>query len=389
LYVETQKTLDEGIAIAKQSDFIAIDTEFIYERTYYPQLCLIQVASEGFEALIDPFAPLDLKSMTDLLVDDTIMKVFHAGSQDRIILYQTLGVPVRPVFDLQYAVLPLGLPQQMSLSALVRYYCNVSLKKEESFSDWARRPLTEQQLIYAYDDVRYLPDVYRKVVKELMDYGRLSWLEDDFKAMEEESNYLVDVSETWKRLKGATSLRPSQLALAQDMCAWREQTAQKYNMPKKWVLSDEFVIELCRRSPKTADDLFMIRGIKNHLNKKWVNEIIDTIAGAKEKPPVRWPTHEKLPRNDNGLVPKLDLLTTLLHLRAKELHITSSFLSNHDDLLRLASGQRKDLDILKGWRRELVGNELVQLLDGKLAISLNGDDLEVTLLSQAGANSAN
>ena len=388
MYIDTQEALDETIADLRHADFITIDTEFLHEKTYYPQLCLIQLATRTQEAIIDPFAPLDLKALVELLTDEEIMKVFHAGEQDRIILFQMLGTPVHPVFDLQRAVLLLGFSHQVSLMAIVRHYCNVNLKKGESYSDWAQRPLTEEQLNYAIDDVRYLPTVYQKVTQELRDCGRLSWLNEDFKALEDESCYLINDREVWRRLKGAATLKGQQISIAREICSWRELTARKKDLPKKWVLSDDLVLEICRRSPDTPEGLYKIRSFKTSFNKAWIQEILDLIAKAKQEPQEDWPAHKKLPGGDAGLPEKLNLLTALLHLRSRELQIASTFLTNHEELLHLASGQREGLNVLKGWRFDLVGKELVQLLDGEFALSLCGDDLKVTLLSQADASSA-
>jgi len=388
LYIDNQESLEETIAIFSKADFLTIDTEFMHERTYYPKLCLLQVASDDLEVIIDPLAPLDLTSLTKILTDQDITKVFHAGDQDRIILYQMISAPVSPVFDLQRAVLLLGLSQQMSLASLVKHYCDVNLKKDESFSDWSQRPLTTEQMNYAINDVHYLPYIYRTIVQELEENGRLHWLDDDFAAMGDESLYAVDSREVWKKLKSATSLKGQQLAIAREVCSWRELTAQRRNTPRKWILPDELIIEICRRAPASVPDLLKIRGMKNHMNSQSADQVLEAVAIAKQLPPVTWPKNEKFRSFDSGLSSKLDLLNSLLHLRSKELHIASSFLTNHSELVRLACGQRTDLPLLSGWRKELIGDELVSLLEGKLALSLEGDDLKVTLLPQPATSSA-
>jgi len=380
LYIDNQEALEQAISLFDKEEFLTIDTEFLHEKTYYPKLCLLQIASDNHEAIIDPLADVDLLALKPLLTNERIVKVFHAGDQDRIILYQLILEPVRPVFDLQRAVLLLGLSHQMSLMSLVKYFCDVGLTKEESFSDWAQRPLTDDQLRYAINDVHYLPFIYRTIVEKLKGSGRLQWLDEDFRAMEEKSLYQVDSQEIWKKLKSATSLRGPELAVAREVCSWRELTAQQRDIPRKWVLPDEIIIEICRRSPATQEDLLKIRGIKNHLGTRFFTQVLDAVAKAKDGPPVTWPKNEKPRRGDSSLTSKLDLLNSLLHLRAKELQIAPGFLTNQEELLRLASGQRKGLALLSGWRRELIGNELIQLLEGKLALSLKGDDLKVTLI---------
>jgi ribonuclease D len=384
LFIDTQQALDAFVAGSRGTNLLTLDTEFLREKTYYAQLCLLQIATGESEVIIDPFAPLDLKALIPLLVDEHIVKVFHAGDQDRAILYQELGTVVRPVFDTQHAALLLGLPQQMSLIALVKRCCGVSLKKSESFSDWSQRPLTSTQLSYAADDVHYLPAVYEKMVGELTASGRLSWLDADFRAMEDEDKYRVKNREVWRKLKGVSALRGSQLAVVREIAAWREQLAQRRNLPRKWILPDDLLVEVARREPDSLDALFHTRGIKEKLGKKWALEVLAAIAVARQQPQSEWPVMERSPIRDTSVTARLDLMNALLHHRAKRAHIASSFLASHDDLVRLAAGQRENLTVLQGWRRELLGNELLELLDGARALSLDGEELKVTLLSQAG-----
>lgn len=388
MFIDTQEALDAFVARSRGTDLLTLDTEFLREKTYYAQLCLLQIATEESEVVIDPFAPLDLKTLIPLLTDEHVVKVFHAGDQDRAIIYQELGAVVRPVFDTQHAALLLGLPQQMGLIALVKRCCGVSLKKSESFSDWSQRPLTPTQLSYAADDVHYLPAVYRKMVAELTASGRLSWLDDDFRAMADEGKYRVDSREVWRKLKGVAALKGSQLAVVREIAAWREQLAQKRNLPRKWILPDDLLVEVARREPDSLDALFHTRGIKEKLGKKWAQEVLTAIATARQQPQGEWPVLERAPIRDTSVTARLDLMNALLHHQARKAHIASSFLASHDDLVRLAAGRRENLTVLKGWRRELLGDELLKLLDGERSLSLAGDELKVTLLSQADSSSA-
>jgi ribonuclease D len=385
VYIDTQHALEQFVADIQESTILTIDTEFLREKTYYPQLCLIQLATEGHEAVIDTLAPLDLAALTPLLTSERVTKVFHAGDQDRVILYQVLGTAVRPVFDTQRAALLLGLPQQASLAMLVKRFCDVDLEKGESFSDWSQRPLTPTQLAYAIDDVRYLPLAYERIVAALESNGRLAWLDDEFKEMEDEEKYRVDVRDAWRKLKGASRLKGSQLAVIREIAAWREQTAQRRNLPRKWVLSDDLLVEVARREPTSLEDLYCIRGLRERLGKGWSQELVAAVESALSKPSEEWPTQERTSTKGGQSAAQLDLMNALLHQRAKELQIASSFLASHDDLTHLAAGQREGLAILKGWRRELLGDELLRLLAGQISLSLAGDGLKVTLLSQADA----
>jgi ribonuclease D len=380
LYIDTQAELDKFIARCSQSAFLTIDTEFLREKTYYPKLCLIQIATEEAKAIIDPLADIDIRSLAPLLADPHITKVFHAGDQDRAILYNDLGIIVRPIFDTQRAVMLLGLPQQLSLSGLVKHFCGVNLKKGESFSDWSQRPLTEKQLSYALDDVHYLPQIYLKILDELSAAGRLAWFEEDLRALEESECYTQDIYDAWKKLKGTNGLKGKQLAVVREVSAWRETAAQKHDIPRKWILSDEFVVEVAKKSPTSVDELYEIRGTKERLNTRFAQEVVASVAKGKKVPESEWPQREHHVINGLGSAPMIDMLSALLHYRSHQLQIASTFLTNHDELVRLASGQRHNLGILKGWRRELLGEELLLLLDGKLSLSVSGKEIKVTKL---------
>ncbi|MDR1185424.1 MAG: ribonuclease D [Coriobacteriales bacterium] len=388
MYIDTRQALEDFIVACKGESVLAIDTEFLREKTYYPQLCLLQFAVGKQVAIIDPLVPLDLGLLAPLLTDERIIKVFHAGDQDRAILYHELGTAVRPVFDTQRASLLLGLPQQMSLVALVKHFCGISLRKGESFSDWSQRPLTKTQLDYALDDVRYLPAIYEKMVADLTANGRLGWLREDFRAMEDEERYRTDIREVWRKLKGASSLGGSKLATVREVAAWRETVAQKRNLPRKWIIPDDLLVEVAKREPDSLEALFRIRGLRERLGKNWSQELLRAIVRGSKQPSSEWPVRERPVSVDANATAKLDLMNALLHHRARELRIASSFLVSHDELVQLAAGRREGLQVLGGWRRDLIGDELLRLLEGEVSLSLTDRELKVTLLSQARLSSA-
>jgi len=388
LYVDTQEKFEELLDVISTAEVLAIDTEFIHDKTYYPRLCLIQIATENCEAIIDPFAPLQLELFSKVLSDENIMKVFHAGDQDRQILYRLTQSPVRPIFDLQYAVMLLGQSQQMSLARIVRLYCDIELEKGESFSDWSYRPLSESQIKYAIDDVRYLPSIYQKIVQELASCGRLEWLQEDFAAMENESSFETEDDDRWKKLKGLTSLKAQQLAIARELCSWRERVSRKRDLPRKWMLPDEIIVQICKNAPDNLEELVKIRGVKRYLKIKQLREILELIDCGKNMPQITWPKHEPVFRQDFHITAKIDMMNALIHLRSKELQIASIYLAKQEDLMRLALGERNELEVLSGWRAEFIGNELIRLLNGELSLSLSGDDLKVTLTEQSVADTA-
>lgn len=252
-YIQTAAELDALIEELKGSKFICIDTEFLREKTYFAKLCLIQVNNGDVSAIVDPLAIDDIKPFGVLLADHTITKVFHAGSQDIAILYHATGIMPSPVFDTQVAAALLGYPLQVGYGPLVRSMCGVRLAKADSYTDWARRPLSDNQVKYALDDVAYLPQMYEHMKASLSKKGRLEWLDADFKELTNPAKYDNEPREMWRRVKRVSSLSRQQLAIAREIAAWREQEAVKRNVPRKWVLSDEAIIEITRKAPSTSD----------------------------------------------------------------------------------------------------------------------------------------
>ncbi|MCI7730936.1 ribonuclease D, partial [Enorma burkinafasonensis] len=238
MYISTDAELAEFCTRAAAFDAIAVDTEFLRERTYHPRLCLVQVATPDECAVIDPLAVKDAAPLAALMCDPGTVKVFHACSQDMEVLLQALGTLPAPIFDTQVAATFLGERLQVSYNGLVQTFCGVNLPKSESLTDWSRRPLTPQQIEYALDDVRYLIRAYAVIRERLEGLGRLSWVIDELKPLGERSHYEVDKREVYKRVKRVTSCTRRQLAIARELAAWREGRAERHNIPRKWVMSD-------------------------------------------------------------------------------------------------------------------------------------------------------
>ncbi len=383
MYIADQEMLEAFVARACSSTVLAIDTEFLREKTYYARLCLLQMATDKEDVVIDPFAVDDLSVISPLLQNDGIVKLFHAGSQDIEILYREVGVLPRPVFDTQIAAALLGHTQQIGYAALVHAMCDVQLKKMESFTDWSRRPLSKPQIKYAADDVIYLPVIYRKMRQALTDKGRLSWLDQDFEALIDAGRYENAVDERYKRLKRVSQLSRQQLSAAREFAAWREREAQRRDMPRKWVVTDEQVVEACKREARTIDSLFMVRGMKDRLSMQDARKVVELIEKGLDAPRSTWPELDRSKKNEPNVDIELDLMNALVHLRAKENGVAFQTLASHDDLSRVARGYTKDVELLKGWRRSLVGEELLQLIEGKLCLSIEKGMLKVTNISQS------
>ena len=377
MYIANQESLEAFVDRARLSSVLAIDTEFLRERTYYAKLCLIQMATDSEVVIVDPFEVTDLSVMKPLLEDPDVMKIFHAAGQDLEIIWHEVGCMPKPLFDTQVAAALLGHTQQIGYGALVHAVCGVQLKKVDSFTDWSRRPLSASQLDYAADDVVYLPRMYEQMRSELEKLGRLHWLDPEFEEMCDPSRFQSDERERYKRLKRVGQLSRRQLAAAREVTAWRELTAQKRNVPRKWVITDEQIVEACKREARTIDELFMVRGMREKLGTRDARAVAALMKSAFDASPDTWPELDRSGRNEPNVDAPMDLMGALVRLRAKENGVAVPTLASHDDLLKVARGYRKGVDLLRGWRRALVGEELLELLDGKLSLSLDGHELRV------------
>ena len=377
VYIATQEALEAFVDRARTSTVLAIDTEFLREKTYYAKLCLLQMATDDEVAIVDPFEVEDLTVLSPLLRDEGIMKLFHAGGQDLEILYREIGVLPTPLFDTQVAATLLGHTQQIGYGALVNSLCGVALKKSDSFTDWSCRPLQPSQLEYAADDVIYLPVIYRAMVERLEAKGRLAWLDHDFEELSNPARYEEDPRTRFRRLKRVNQLSRRQMSAAREVAAWRETEAQKRDVPRKWILTDEQIVEACRRDPRTIDDLFMVRGLKERVTTRDAREIVELMHKGMALPDSEWPELDRAAKNEPNVDAEIDLMMALVRLRAHENDIAMQTLASHGDLAMVARGYTEGVDVLKGWRRAMVGEELLELLAGRLALSLGAHGLVV------------
>ena len=372
MYIATQENLAAFVERARSSSVLAIDTEFLREKTYYAKLCLLQMATDDEVVIVDPFEMDDLSVLAPLLTDERIVKLFHAAGQDLEIILREVGVLPRPVFDTQIAAALLGHTQQIGYAALVHAECGVSLKKIDSFTDWSRRPLSASQRDYAADDVVYLPRLYAGMRAALEEKGRLHWLDHDFEELSDPARYEANERERFRRLKRVSQLSRRQLSAAREVAAWRELEAQRRDVPRKWVVTDEQIVEACKREARTIDELFMVRGLSDRLSTKDARAVVSLISSALSAPPDTWPELDRCGKSEPNVDAELDLMSARVRLRAKEHGIAFPTLASHDDLARVARGYREGVDLLRGWRRAIVGEELLELLDGRLALSLDG-----------------
>jgi ribonuclease D len=377
VYVTDAPSLRELVEQLRWAPAVAIDTEFMRERTYFARLCLIQLASDDVAAIVDPLAIDDLSPLKALLTDPQVVKVFHAGSQDLEIFYRLFGVATAPVFDSQVAATLAGFPQQVGYGALVKDVMGVTLDKGDTYTDWAKRPLSATQVEYALNDVRYLTEIRRRLLSEMEREGRIDWLAADFSRLEDPATYEVVPRELWRRVKRVSSLNRRQLAVAREVAAWREEEAQRRDVPKRWVVGDESIIEIARRTPKTAEELLAIRGVADKIGRGAQQGLLSAVAAGVAVPDAELPSLEKRRRPVGDVDGAVDLMIALVRLRAREHGVAMPLMASRDDLERLAAGEKEASPLLEGWRKKMVGDELVALLEGRLELKLENGVLVV------------
>ena len=363
------------------SPFIAVDTEFMRENTFWPDLCLIQIADEHEAAAIDPKASgLDLKPLLDLMTDNQdVLKVFHAGGQDIEIVYNLTGRTTFPLFDTQVAAMALGQGEQVGYSNLVDQWLGLTLDKGARFTDWARRPLDKRQIDYAIGDVTHLSKIFPKMLDKLMKTGRGEWLDAEMERLADPSNYAQEPSEAWKRVKIA-SRKPEVLGRLRALAAWREHEARTKNIPRGRIVKDETMGDLALHPPRAQADLSRVRG----LSASWAGNDIGArmmaaIEHAAPMPPELLPPRDDRKPGlgkDGALV--ADLLKLLLKIRAKEANVAPRLLARGDDLDALAGGARTGLSILTGWRFDQFGRDALDLVEGRLAFAVVNGRLKMT-----------
>jgi ribonuclease D len=370
LYIDTPDSLSDFCKQISKSDWIALDTEFLREKTYYPKLCLLQIATTETVACIDPLALDDLSPVLDILYDENIIKVMHSGRQDMEIFFNIQGRPPAPVFDTQIAALMLGFADQIGYANLVNEMLGVTLDKLHTRADWSLRPLSADQLKYAADDVVYLADIYLKMTEQLTSAGRLQWLGEDFDRLASPALYGNPPELAWLKVKGGNRLKGSSLAVLQALAQWRETTAQQKDRPKGWILRDDALVDIARHRPTTLQALEKIRGLSEGLVRNSGNNIMKLVGEASTEQPQAFPDTGKRIKltPDQGAV--VDVMMALVRLSGEENKLNPAVLVSRKQLEKLVCGET-DIDVMKGWRKRLVGEQLLRLLSGDLNLSVN------------------
>ena len=375
MYISTSEELAAFCERVSSARVLAVDTEFLREKTYHPKLCLVQVASSDECAAIDPILIDDLSPLVRLFEDQSVTKVFHASSQDLEVLFDGLGCVTSPVFDTQVAAAFLGLRQQMSYGALVETYTGVHLAKAESLTDWSRRPLDPEQLAYAEDDVRYLPGIYERMMARLIECDRLSWVMPEMAALTDRSRLVREPLDAFLRLKRASTLTRRQLAIAREVCAWRERCASRRDIPRKWVMTDEVIVEVCRRSPKDEARLRRLRGAEQ-LSQRDCEEVLAAVTRGCAVAPEDCPKLERHTHPSGEAEGVVDLMYALMRVVADKEGIASQLLATRDDLLDFMADPASSR-LSTGWRHEIVGDRLSKLLSGEIGLTVKEGRIEV------------
>jgi ribonuclease D len=384
--IASQSELEAFCARVPRTGFIAVDTEFMRESTYYSQLCLIQVASADEAVAIDPLAEgIDLAPLLALLDEPGLLKVFHAGRQDIEIFHQLAGRVPKPLFDTQVAAMACGFGESVGFETLVWKLTGKTLDKHSRFADWSRRPLTERQLEYALDDVRLLRPCYTALAAMLDENGRTPWLEEEMAILSDPKTYALDPRNVWQRLK-YRNRAPRFLAILRELAAWRELEAQKRDLPRQRLLKDEALLDIAAQAPKTVEQLARTRGLARSIAEGAMGAaILQAIAAGAalpEKDCPRAPPREQLP---NGIGPVVEMLKVLLKIKCDESGVAPKLLASTDDLERIAARDTAEVPALTGWRREVFGNDALALKHGHIALAIKRGQITLVRLDEKGS----
>ncbi|MEC8136169.1 MAG: ribonuclease D, partial [Pseudomonadota bacterium] len=354
------------------------DTEFVREKTYYPILCLVQVAGPDDAVVIDAMASdIDLSPLDELFKNPNVVKVLHASRQDNEIFFNLFGSVPKAIFDTQIAARVCGFGDQVAYGTLIAKLVGVQLEKTSRFADWSRRPLTQKQLAYALSDVTHLRAAYEKLAAELETSGRAHWLDSEMDVLTDPDTYRMDPREAWRRIKSRTT-NPKFLSVLREVAAWREAEAQRRDIPRNRLLRDDSLLDIAAHTPKTSQALSRTRGMpRGFAEGRMADGLLDAIETGVATKPEDQPQVPKRDRLPNGLGPLTDLLKTLLKLRCEEEKVAPKLIASADDLERIAASDNADVPALSGWRREVFGEQALALKQGKLGLTAEGKRIRI------------
>ncbi len=376
VYIDTNEALALNCDTIRLSKVLCIDTEFHRETTYYPELALIQISNGEQTCCIDPLNITDFSPFVAILSNPLITKVLHASGQDMEIFHHRFNTLPSPMFDTQIAAGLLGYGDQVGYAALMKKELNIDIDKSQTRTDWLKRPLSRDQLLYAASDVYYLAKAYPRMIAKLDALNRLEWLQGDFSALCLPAKYKLDTTHIWKKVKGNQKLKGQQLAILQALASWREETAQQRNRPRRRILPDDALIDMARLKPDSEEKIKHLRSLnKTRLSSQDVERILQRIKNTLRMTQEHWPKHikrHKLSMQEEALV---DAILALLKLKAAEHHITPLNLASRKEIESLLQGV--DIPLMQGWRYSHAGQVIEQFLDGNSFLKIVGGELEL------------
>ncbi|MCP5432574.1 MAG: ribonuclease D [Alphaproteobacteria bacterium] len=370
--VTSTSELDVLTARLSRGAYVTIDTEFMRDATYWPKLCLVQLAGEGTEAIVDPLADgIDLAPLLALLAETRVVKVFHAARQDIEIFFHLTGEIPAPVFDTQVAAMVCGFGDSVAYDTLARQLAGADIDKSSRFTDWSRRPLSEKQLTYALGDVTHLRTVYAELARRLEATGRADWLAEEMAVLTSPETYRLDPATAWKRLKLRSQNRRF-LAIAAEVAAWREVEAQKRDLPRPRILKDEAITEVAASAPESVAELSQLRAVPRGIAEGRMGEaILKAVARAKALPKHELPEAGEPRARAEAPAHVVELLKVLLRIKAEAHGVAAKLIASSADLEKLALDDGAAIPALAGWRREIFGAEAIELKHGRLLLGLD------------------
>lgn len=380
--ITTTEALAAFCARLAKHDFVTVDTEFLRETTYWPELCLIQMAGPDDEGIVDPMAKgLDLTPFFELMANPSVIKVFHAARQDIEIVVKLGDLVPHPIFDTQVAAMVCGFGESISYDQLVSRITGAAIDKSSRFTDWSRRPLSDKQLDYALADVTHLRDVYLELVSRLKAENRGDWVADEMAVLEARSTYEIEPTDAWKRLKMRVK-KPVELCVLQHVAAWREREAKSRNVPRGRVIKDDAIYEIAQQQPRDAEALSRLRTIPRGWERSQQGAtLVEIVNEALETPKDAMPRLPRQKQTPEGAQASIELLRVLLKLTVEKENVAAKIIANADDLEAIAvDGDAADVPALKGWRRELFGERALKLIRGELALRFANKKVEAVEL---------
>lgn len=381
--ITTTEALQKACRALQKSDFVTVDTEFLRETTYWPKLCLIQMACPGYDVIVDPLADsIDLSAFFELMKNEAVVKVFHAARQDVEIIYNLAQVIPCPLFDSQVAAMVCGFGDSISYDQLVFRITGNKVDKSSRFTDWTLRPLSDKQIAYAAADVTHLCDVYMSLKANLEEQDRSSWVAEEMAILTSTGTYFTEPENAWKRMKLRVR-KPIELAIMKELAAWREAEAQRRDVPRGRIIKDDAIYEIAAQQPKTIESLAKLRSIPRGFERSKTSEhLIQAVIRAMQIPKGDLPPVPRGRQSPEGSGAVVDLLKVLLKMASERHAVAAKVIATVDDLEQIACDDNADVPALKGWRRQLFGESALAIKNGQLALKIHGKRVAVEQISQ-------